>query len=127
MPFISCPLFRNGLRPAGQENDRLPSKEPDMAEQLTLDEVSRVAFLARLELSDDEKARLMTDLNGILGQFARLQELDTEGVPPTSHSLPLQNVFREDTVLPSLHREAATANAPEKRDGNFIVPQIMED
>ena len=98
-----------------------------MAEQLTLDEVSRVAFLARLELSGDEKARLTTDLNGILAQFARLQELDTEGIAPTSHSLPLQNVLREDKVRPSLSREDATANAPEKRDGNFIVPQIMED
>lgn len=98
-----------------------------MAEQLTLDEVSRVAFLARLELTGEEKTRLTTDLNGILGQFARLQELDTDGIAPTSHSLPLQNVFREDTARPSLPREAATANAPEKRDGNFIVPQIMED
>jgi len=98
-----------------------------MAELLTLDQVSRVAFLARLELSSDEKTRLTTDLNGIIGQFERLQELDTVGVPPTSHSLPLQNVFREDVVLPSLSREAATANATEKRDGNFIVPQIMED
>ena len=98
-----------------------------MAEQLTLDQVARVGFLARLELSEEEKSRLTTDLNGILGQFARLQELDTQGVPPTSHSLPLQNVFREDEIRPSLPREAATANAPEKRDGNFIVPQIMED
>ena len=98
-----------------------------MADQLTLDEVSRVAFLARLELSGDEKTRLTTDLNGILAQFARLQELDTEGIPPTSHSLPLQNVLRDDEVRPSLPRESATANAPEKRDGNFIVPQIMED
>ncbi len=97
-----------------------------MAEQLTLDEVSRVAFLARLELSGDEKTRLTTDLNGILGQFTRLQELDTQGVPPTSHSLPLQNVLREDAVRPSLPREQATANATDKRDGNFIVPQIME-
>ena len=98
-----------------------------MAVKLTLDQVSRAAFLARLELSSDEKARLTTDLNGIIGQFERLQELNTEGVPPTSHSLPLQNVFREDVVVPSLSREAATANATEKRDGNFIVPQIMED
>lgn len=98
-----------------------------MAEQLTIDEVSRVAFLARLELSETEKSRLTTELNGILGQFERLQELDTEGILPTSHSLPLQNVFREDDIRPSLPREAATANAPEKRDGNFIVPQIMED
>ena len=98
-----------------------------MAEQLTLDEVARVAFLARLELSGAEKQRLTTNLNGILGQFERLQELDTDGIAPTSHSLPLQNVFREDEVHPSLPREAVTANAPEKRDGNFIVPQIMED
>ncbi len=97
-----------------------------MAQQLTLDEVARVGFLARLELSDAEKQRLTTDLNTILDQFARLQELDTTGVPPTSHSLPLQNVFREDQVRPSLPRDAATANAPEKRDGNFIVPQIMD-
>ncbi len=97
-----------------------------MAQQLTLDEVSRVAFLARLELSNAEKQRLTTDLNNILDQFARLQELDTTGVPPTSHSLPLQNVFREDQARPSLPREAAVANAPEKRDGNFIVPQIMD-
>ncbi len=102
-----------------------------MAEQLSPqdlspEEVARVAFLARLELTSDETARLTTDLNGILAQFARLQELDTEGVPPTSHSLPLQNVLRDDVARPSLPREAATANAPEKRDGNFIVPQIME-
>ena len=98
-----------------------------MAEQLTLDEVTRVAFLARLELSDTEKQRLTTERNGILCQVERLQELDTKGSAPTSHSLPLQNVFRDDEIRPSLPREAVTANAPEKRDGNFIVPQIMED
>ena len=97
-----------------------------MAQQLTLDEVARVAFLARLELSETEQSRLTTELNGILGQFERLQELNTDGILPTSHSLPLQNVFREDEIRPSLPREAATANAPEKRDGNFIVPQIVE-
>ena len=97
-----------------------------MAAQLTLDEVARVAFLARLELTDAEKARLTTELNGILLQFGRLQELNTEGIPPTSHSLPMQNVFREDIVRPSLSRDDATRNAPEKRDGNFIVPQIVE-
>jgi aspartyl-tRNA(Asn)/glutamyl-tRNA(Gln) amidotransferase subunit C len=97
-----------------------------MPDQLTIEEVSRVAFLARLELSDEEKARLTTDLNGILLQFERLQELDTADVPPTSHSLPLANVFREDEVRPSLPRDEATRNAPEKRDGNFIVPQIVE-
>ena len=97
-----------------------------MSAQLTLEEVSRVAFLARLQLTDAEKTRLTTDLNGILEQFERLQQLDTENVPPTSHSLPLQNVLREDVARPSLPRDQALLNAPEKRDGSFIVPQIVE-
>jgi aspartyl-tRNA(Asn)/glutamyl-tRNA(Gln) amidotransferase subunit C len=98
-----------------------------MAAQLTIEEVARVAHLARLELTTDEKQRLTSDLNDILNQFARLQELDTTDVSATSHSIPLQNVFRDDVSRPSLPREKATQNAPEKRDGNFIVPQIMED
>ncbi len=97
-----------------------------MAQQLTLDQVKQVAALARLELSDGEQTRLTGQLNDILNQFARLQELDTAGVPPTSHSLSLKNVLRPDVVIPSLPREDATSNAPEKRDGNFIVPQIVE-
>jgi aspartyl-tRNA(Asn)/glutamyl-tRNA(Gln) amidotransferase subunit C len=97
-----------------------------MAQTLTLEEVARVAFLARLELSEEEKQRLTTDLNNILEQFARLQELDTASVPSTSHSILLQNVFREDIARPSLPREAVIANAPDQRDGNFIVPQIMD-
>ena len=97
-----------------------------MADQLTLEQVSRVAFLARLELNDQEKTRLTPDLNNILAQFSRLQELDTSHVAPTSHSIPLQNVFREDRGRPSRPRDEATRNAPEKRDGNFIVPQIVE-
>ena len=97
-----------------------------MASQLPLAEVGRVAKLARLELTDDEKQRLTSELNDILDQFARLQELDTEGVDATSHSIPLQNVFRADVARPCLPREKATMNAPEKRDGNFIVPQILE-
>lgn len=98
-----------------------------MAAQLTLEEVSKVAQLARLELTQEEKERLTTELNDIMNQFARLQELDTTDVPPTSHSIPLQNVFRKDEIGVSLPREKATQNAPEKRDGNFIVPQIMEE
>ena len=97
-----------------------------MSVQLTIDEVSRVANLARLDLAADEKQRLTHELNDILLQFARLQELDTTGVAPTSHSIPLQNVFREDVARPSISRERATQNAPERRDGNFIVPQIIE-
>ncbi|MGO8670241.1 MAG: Asp-tRNA(Asn)/Glu-tRNA(Gln) amidotransferase subunit GatC [Capsulimonadaceae bacterium] len=97
-----------------------------MSDQLTLEEVARVAHLARLELTAEEMSRMTSDLNNILDQFARLQELDTDGVPATSHSIPLQNVFRSDVARGSLPRDKATANATEKRDGNFIVPQILE-
>jgi aspartyl-tRNA(Asn)/glutamyl-tRNA(Gln) amidotransferase subunit C len=97
-----------------------------MSTQLSLEQVGQVAHLARLELSTQEKERLTTDLNAILDQFARLQELDTTDVPPTSHAIPRQNVFRDDIACASLPRERAIQNAPEKRDGNFIVPQIVE-
>lgn len=97
-----------------------------MANQLTTADVAQVASLARLELSTDEQERLKSHLNDILEQFARLQELDTTNVAPTSHSIPMRNVFRDDVARPSLPRDAATKNAPEKRDGNFIVPQIVD-
>ena len=93
---------------------------------LTTLEVEKVALLARLELSPDEKEKMTLQLNGILLQFSRLQELDTSMVEPTSHSVAMRNVFRNDQIRPSLTREEATANAPEKRDGNFIVPQVVE-
>ena len=97
-----------------------------MPNPLTTEDVSKVASLARLELSSAEKDNLKVHLNDILDQFARLQELNTDGVPPTSHSLPMVNVFRDDIARPSLSREEATRNAPERRDGNFIVPQIVD-
>ena len=97
-----------------------------MSNQLTRDDVTKVADLARLELSEGETRRLTGQLNDILVQFARLQELDTEGVEPTAHSMPMRNVLRHDVVQESLPRDQATANAPERREGNFIVPQVVE-
>lgn len=97
-----------------------------MAEKLNLNQVRQVAALARLELSEGEQVRLTDQLNDILLQFSRLQELETAGVPPTSHSLSLKNVLRADRAVASLTREEATSNAQEKRDGNFIVPQIVD-
>jgi aspartyl-tRNA(Asn)/glutamyl-tRNA(Gln) amidotransferase subunit C len=97
-----------------------------MANKLTAHDVAQVAALARLELTAEEQHKLESHLNDILEQFARLQELDTEGVEPTSRSNSARNVFREDTAMESLPRDAATRNAPEKRDGNFIVPQIVD-
>jgi aspartyl-tRNA(Asn)/glutamyl-tRNA(Gln) amidotransferase subunit C len=93
---------------------------------LTLDEVRKVALLARLELEPDELERQGRHLNDILIQFEALQALDVAGIEPATHSVPLFNVFREDRVIPSLSREEALANAPESRDGCFIVPRILE-
>lgn len=89
--------------------------------------VDHVARLARLDLSDDERARMQKELTVILGHAERIQELDLDGVPPTSHALPLSNVTRRDEVRPSLPPDEALANAPEVEDGRFRVPRIIED
>ena len=92
---------------------------------LSADEVRKVALLARLELSDDEIEMQAKNLNNLLAQFEALQNLDVTGIEPTSHSVPVFNVLREDQSRPSLPREQALANAPEQRDGCFIVPRIL--
>lgn len=94
--------------------------------ELTPDEVRKVALLARLELEPEELERQARNLNSLLAQFEALQKLDVTGVEPTSHSVPLINVLREDVALPSLPREEALRNAPESRDGCFVVPRIIE-
>jgi aspartyl-tRNA(Asn)/glutamyl-tRNA(Gln) amidotransferase subunit C len=93
---------------------------------LTPDEVRKVALLARLELTDDEIETQAKHLNDLLQQFEVLQALDVTGVEPTSHSIPVYNVFREDAERPSLTREEVLANAPQARSGCFVVPRIME-
>jgi aspartyl-tRNA(Asn)/glutamyl-tRNA(Gln) amidotransferase subunit C len=94
--------------------------------KLTLDEVEHVALLARLELTADEKQKLTEDLNVILGHFERLQELDTDNVEPTSHAIPMQNVFRADEVRPSLPRETILREAPGASSEYFVVPRVVE-
>lgn len=94
--------------------------------KLSSKEVEHVALLARLELSDQEKERLTGHLNQIMGHFEKLQELDTSQVEPTSHSIPVRNVFREDVAGPSMTVEEVLANAPESKDDQFVVPQVVE-
>jgi aspartyl-tRNA(Asn)/glutamyl-tRNA(Gln) amidotransferase subunit C len=94
---------------------------------LSREEVSQVARLARLELTDEEIDLQSKHLNDLLGQFAALQQLDVTGIEPTSHSMPMVNVLREDVERPSLSREMALANAPQARDGCFVVPLIVGD
>ncbi len=93
---------------------------------LTPEEVRKVAALARLHLSDEELAIQTRHINDLVARFQKLQELDVEGIEPTSHSIPVYNVLREDVERPPLPREAILANAPEARDGFFIVPRIVD-
>ena len=93
---------------------------------VTLKDVEHVAKLARLELSDAEKNRFTEQLNAILKYAEKLNELNTEGVEPTTHVLPVMNVMREDKARPSWPLEEVLANAPEEEDGQFRVPAVLE-
>jgi aspartyl-tRNA(Asn)/glutamyl-tRNA(Gln) amidotransferase subunit C len=90
-------------------------------------DVEHVARLARLALTEAESARMQEQLSGILAYIDTLRALDTTGVEPTSHAVPLVNVMRADETRPSLSPEAALANAPDRSDGFFRVPRIIED
>lgn len=85
-----------------------------------------MARLARLALTEEEKALFQGQLERILEHAAKVTSLDTEGVPPTSHAIPLSNVFRSDEVEPSITQEEALASAPEAEAGHFRVPRILE-
>ena len=86
------------------------------------EQVSHVARLARLRLSDEEVERMVGELSGILEHVDRIGKLDLEGVEPTSHVVALENVLRPDEPRPSLPREVALASAPEPQEGAFRVP-----
>jgi aspartyl-tRNA(Asn)/glutamyl-tRNA(Gln) amidotransferase subunit C len=88
---------------------------------ITPDVVRHVARLARLRLGDAEAARMERELNGILHHVERIQSLDLEGVPPTTHVVPVANVVREDVPEESLPVEEALREAPEVRQGGFAV------
>ena len=95
--------------------------------KITLAEVEHVARLARLLLDPAEKERMRGQLDAILGYVEQLRRIDTEGVEPTAHVLPLANVMREDEVRPSYPVEAMLANAPEAGGDLFRVPKILEE
>ena len=90
-------------------------------------EVEQVARLARLELSAEETERMREQLDRILGYIDKLRRLDTEGVPPTSHAVPMVNVLREDEPRPCVPAEEMLANAPDRSGDFFRVPRIIED
>ena len=94
--------------------------------KITISDVEKVAGLARLGLSSDEKERLGDQLNDILVYIDKLDELDTSDVKPLAHILPLKNVLREDRVREGLTQSEALKNAPEEKDGLFKVPLVIE-
>ena len=93
---------------------------------ITTEGVQHVAHLARLEFSDEETQHYTEQLSRILDYIGKLNELDTEDVPPTSHIHPLHNVFKPDVVKASFPREEVLANAPEAESGYFGVPRVID-
>jgi aspartyl-tRNA(Asn)/glutamyl-tRNA(Gln) amidotransferase subunit C len=89
---------------------------------ITREQVLHVARLARLDLSEDEVARLQTELSAILEAVSKVSELELDDVPPTSHPLDLVNVLRPDEPRPSLSLDDVFANAPEREGDAFRVP-----
>ena len=94
---------------------------------LTPTDVAALARLARIELSQDELALLAPQLEVILESVARVSEVAAADIPPTSHALPLTNVFREDVIVPSLPRDQILAGAPAAEQFRFRVPRILEE
>ncbi|NJD78710.1 MAG: Asp-tRNA(Asn)/Glu-tRNA(Gln) amidotransferase subunit GatC [Candidatus Methanoperedens sp.] len=88
-------------------------------------DLEHIGWLARIELSEDDKDKYTPKLNSVLDYFGELDKVDTEGVQPTYHVLPMSNVFREDSPAKSLSQEEALSNAPKKQDGFFKAPRMM--
>ena len=94
---------------------------------ITRDEVAHLARLSRLALSDQELDHLAPQLDQIISSVAQVQEVAADGIPPTTHAVPMSNVLRRDEVVPSLPREAVLACAPAVEDDKFRVPRILTE
>jgi aspartyl-tRNA(Asn)/glutamyl-tRNA(Gln) amidotransferase subunit C len=95
--------------------------------EISRDEVAHLADLARIDLDDAELDRLAPQLSVILESVASIRGVAGDDVPPTSHALPLTNVFREDAVRPCLTAEQALSGAPAREQQRFSVPRILGD
>ena len=95
--------------------------------EITRDEVAHLATLARIDLSDAELDQLAPQLSVILESVASITGVAGDDVPPTSHPVPLTNVFRDDVIVPGLTAEQALSGAPEQEQQRFSVPRILGD
>jgi len=89
-------------------------------------DIEKVAKLARLELSEEEKVILGNQLEQILTYMEQLNRLDTTGVEPTYHAIPIHNALREDETRPSFTQEEVLSISPDHENGHFKVPRIIE-
>ncbi len=94
---------------------------------ISREEVAHLARLARLAVTDDELDTFAGQLDVILQAVAQVGEVAAVDVPPTSHSVPLTNVFRDDVVVPGLTREEALSGAPDAEENRFRVPRILDE
>jgi len=93
--------------------------------KITKDEVLYVAHLARLALDEESIEKFAGQIDQILGYIEKLNQIDTQGIKPTSHAISLTNAFRDDEEKQHIERDLALANAPEKEDGSFVVPKVV--
>jgi len=94
--------------------------------EITNETVVKIARLANLKLNEDEIVRFTDQLEKILEYMRKLNQLDTTDVLPTAHALPIQNVWRDDKVLPGLERNEVLVGAPDVQDHSYRVPRIIE-
>jgi aspartyl-tRNA(Asn)/glutamyl-tRNA(Gln) amidotransferase subunit C len=92
---------------------------------ITVKDVEKIARLAKLSFTEEEKEKFSRQLGQIIDYVEKLNELDTEKVPPTYHVVAVHNVFRKDEVKPSMPREEVLKNAPAKKKGYFSVPKVI--
>ena len=97
-----------------------------MANIISDETIEYVGILAKLELSAEEKEQAKKDMGDMLDYIDKLNELDTSNVEPMSHVFPVHNVFREDVVVNGDDRENILKNAPEEKDGSFVVPKTVD-
>ena len=103
----------------------MPADAVSATSGITRDEVAHLARLARLAVTDAELDLFAGQLDVILGAVARVGEVAADDIPPTSHAVPLENVFRPDELRPSLTQQQVLSGAPEAEDGRFRVPRIL--
>ena len=96
-----------------------------MANHISDETIEYVGILAKLELNEEEKEQAKKDMGNMLDYIDMLNELDTEGVEPMSHVFPVHNVFREDVVVNGDDRENMLKNAPQKKEGTYMVPKTF--